>query len=221
MALMANLLPITGIGSLPHQDIENAISYSLKHDIPFLPELPHLDGTMEKVTENSCLKEFLQRTNHLIIRKIQSPSPEINSFKINQFDNCINFIDAPLIKDEEMLLNTLRGNALHCCAEIDIEQVLRLSPTHLSFDARFVKAPELFLKTLIENKITPVVGIISTHKEYFSRLENHSLWIKVLRNFSNYCWLSPACGLGNFSIEESEQVLQELLSIKSEILQFH
>lgn len=30
---------ITQIGSLPYEDIGEAVEYSLRHDIPFLPEL--------------------------------------------------------------------------------------------------------------------------------------------------------------------------------------
>lgn len=31
---------ITGIGSLPHHNVDSAIEYSFRHDIPFLPQLP-------------------------------------------------------------------------------------------------------------------------------------------------------------------------------------
>lgn len=35
--------PITGIGSLPHHNVDSALDYSFKHDIPFLPQLPILN----------------------------------------------------------------------------------------------------------------------------------------------------------------------------------
>lgn len=53
---------ITQIGSLPHQDIKQAVKYSLRHDIPFLPELPKLgDGILDYIKNPgrlSCLEEF-------------------------------------------------------------------------------------------------------------------------------------------------------------------
>lgn len=53
---------ITQIGSLPYKDVKGAVRYSLKHDIPFLPELPKLGDAMLDYIKNpgrlSCLKEF-------------------------------------------------------------------------------------------------------------------------------------------------------------------
>jgi hypothetical protein len=53
---------ITQVGSLPLEDINEAVNYSLKHDIPFLPELPKKgDAMMEYAKEPgrlSCLEEF-------------------------------------------------------------------------------------------------------------------------------------------------------------------
>ncbi len=53
---------ITQIGSLPLRDPVAAVAYSLRHDIPFLPELPLLGDAMlsyiERPGELSCLSEF-------------------------------------------------------------------------------------------------------------------------------------------------------------------
>lgn len=53
---------ITQIGSLPLTDAAKAVAYSLKHDIPFLPELPKLGDAMLNYIKNpgslSCLNEF-------------------------------------------------------------------------------------------------------------------------------------------------------------------
>lgn len=57
----ANLM-ITQIGSLPFTDVDAAVTYSLEHDIPFLPELTALgDGMLEYVKNPgklSCLTAF-------------------------------------------------------------------------------------------------------------------------------------------------------------------
>jgi len=53
---------ITQIGSLPYEDVDLAVEYSLKHDIPFLPELPKRGDAMFDYIKNpgklSCLDAF-------------------------------------------------------------------------------------------------------------------------------------------------------------------
>ena len=53
---------VTQIGSLPLEDVNEAVKYSLKHDIPFLPELPKKGDAMMAYIKNpgklSCLEEF-------------------------------------------------------------------------------------------------------------------------------------------------------------------
>ena len=53
---------ITQIGSLPFTDVEQAVGYSLEHDIPFLPELTALgDAMLHYIQEPgslSCLEAF-------------------------------------------------------------------------------------------------------------------------------------------------------------------
>jgi len=53
---------ITQVGSLPLTDVKEAVEYSLKHDIPFLPELPKAGDSMLDYIKNpgklSCLEEF-------------------------------------------------------------------------------------------------------------------------------------------------------------------
>jgi len=68
---------ITQVGSLPYTDITEAVNYSLKHDIPFLPELPKRgDAMMEYIKEPgklSCLSEFKKHTFDTV--KIQCIGP--------------------------------------------------------------------------------------------------------------------------------------------------
>lgn len=53
---------VTQVGSLPYEDTSKAVEYSLKHDIPFLPELPKRGDAMLNYIKNpgnlSCLDEF-------------------------------------------------------------------------------------------------------------------------------------------------------------------
>ena len=184
--MKASLLPITGIGGLPHQSVKAALEYSLKFDIPFLPELPHLDGDMTTLSQNSCLEKFLELTHSHNIRKVQYPSPEINqNIVIRDFKNTKTFIDCPLIHDTENISSIVTGRGLHSCALKSFEEIKDLGISHLSFDARLITdSPENFLKELIRNDITPVVGIISTHDGKVSRVENFTKWKKALSMYS-------------------------------------
>ena len=68
---------ITQVGSLPLTDVKQAVEYSLKHDIPFLPELPKLGDAMLEYIKHpgklSCLEEF--KKNDFDTVKIQCVGP--------------------------------------------------------------------------------------------------------------------------------------------------
>ncbi|MCQ9207635.1 MAG: hypothetical protein NG740_07135, partial [Omnitrophica bacterium] len=68
---------ITQVGSLPLEDVGEAVNYSLKHDIPFLPELPRRgDAMMEYIKSPgklSCLAEFKKHTFEAV--KVQCVGP--------------------------------------------------------------------------------------------------------------------------------------------------
>ena len=70
---------ITQVGSLPYDDVDKAVEYSLRHDIPFLPELPKLGDAMmeyiEKPGSLSCLDTFKQKVQGYETVKIQCVGP--------------------------------------------------------------------------------------------------------------------------------------------------
>jgi len=74
---MKNRKIVTQVGSLPLEDVKEAVSYSLKHDIPFLPELPKKGDSMLNYIKNpgnlSCLQEF--KKNEFDTAKIQCVGP--------------------------------------------------------------------------------------------------------------------------------------------------
>lgn len=74
---MQNRKIITQIGSLPYMQIAEAVEYSLKHDIPFLPELPRRGDAMLDYIKNpgrlSCLEEFKKHRFETV--KIQCVGP--------------------------------------------------------------------------------------------------------------------------------------------------
>jgi hypothetical protein len=70
---------VTQIGSLPYDDVHEAVEYSLRHDIPFLPELPRLGDAMldyiKRPGQLSCLRTFQERTAGRDTVKIQCIGP--------------------------------------------------------------------------------------------------------------------------------------------------
>ena len=70
---------VTQIGSLPYEDVDEAVEYSLRHDIPFLPELPKLGDAMLDYIKHpgqlSCLPAFQERTAGLDVVKVQCVGP--------------------------------------------------------------------------------------------------------------------------------------------------
>ena len=70
---------ITQIGSLPYDDVDQAVEYSLRHDIPFLPELPKLGDAMmdyiKRPGSMSCLETFKRKVAGFDTVKIQCVGP--------------------------------------------------------------------------------------------------------------------------------------------------
>ncbi|MBN1354603.1 MAG: hypothetical protein JW994_08065 [Candidatus Omnitrophica bacterium] len=68
---------VTQIGSLPLENVGEAVAYSLRHDIPFLPELPKKGDAMLNYIKNpgnlSCLAEFKKHEYDTV--KIQCVGP--------------------------------------------------------------------------------------------------------------------------------------------------
>lgn len=103
---------ITQIGSLPYEDIGEAVEYSLKHDIPFLPELPKKGDLMLNYIKNpgrlSCLNEFKKHKYTTV--KIQCIGPAtliLNRYSKDEavkrtYEHISKIIDG--LKAEEILL---------------------------------------------------------------------------------------------------------------------
>ncbi len=70
---------VTQVGSLPYDDVDEAVKYSLRHDIPFLPELPKLGDAMLDYIKNpgnlSCLETFKRKVEGRETVKVQCVGP--------------------------------------------------------------------------------------------------------------------------------------------------
>ncbi len=214
MIMRDRLLPITGIGSLPHTSIQEAIDFSLKFDIPFLPELTKLEDSkkVKNIDELLCFSSFIKQVGDSKKFKTQS----FHQLESNINENQIHFIDDP-----EKSFTGKNKVGLHCCNSIEISKLEKLEITHLSFDAHLINNPDEFLSFLLRKEITPVIGVISTHRGRVEVCENFSKWKSPLRNYVMDCWLAPACGLAGFSEKDAESVLDLLRSIQREITISH
>jgi hypothetical protein len=76
---MCKKMITTQIGSLPYDDVDKAVEYSLRHDIPFLPELPLLGDAMmdyiKRPGNMSCLETFKRKVAGFETVKIQCVGP--------------------------------------------------------------------------------------------------------------------------------------------------
>lgn len=94
----------TGIGSLPFMSIHEAVEWSLKHDLSFLPELPKLSDQelmlsfFEQINQGCFLKRLAQdQFRQRLIKeskkelKLQVPGPLTCSFYLKQSTNYSHF----------------------------------------------------------------------------------------------------------------------------------
>jgi len=74
---------ITQIGSLPFTDVDGAVAYSLRHDIPFLPELTALGDAMLEYVKTpgqlSCLEVFKRHRFETVKVQCIGPATVIQS----------------------------------------------------------------------------------------------------------------------------------------------
>ena len=74
---------VTQIGSLPFREVETAVAYSLRHEIPFLPELTALGDAMLDYVKNpghlSCLEAFKRHRFETVKVQCIGPATVIQS----------------------------------------------------------------------------------------------------------------------------------------------
>lgn len=214
----------TGIGSLNFCTVEESILFSKKFDIPFLPQLPHLEGNMIDQVKSStslCLFEFSKIEAKKV--KIQIPGPTSSRLDINvikdyflflykslKHKEIITFIDEPYLpelnKNLEDLVSFIKNFGecgLHSCSKRTVD-LKKLSLDYYSFDN------SLEANLDYEQAKTLVIGIIPTDKKY--DIEE----LKKIRLDDRRVILSPACGLAEKRLD-SYQILKDLTYLKTHI----
>lgn len=156
---------ITQIGSLPYDNVENAVKYSLRHDIPFLPELPKLGEYMLDYIKNpgtlACSDEFKKHDFHEVKVQCVGPAALIRNgydrdeaiektrshisaiLKGLKSKKTILFLDEPLCEanlyQKKLWDETFRGfnvvRGIHNCGDVKWNEMFDSDIEIISFDA--------------------------------------------------------------------------------------
>lgn len=224
---------ITQIGSLPFDNMEDAVNYSLRHDIPFLPELPMIKGdSMIEYVNNpgnlACSDLFKSKTYDIV--KIQAIGP------ITLMQRGYNEDDAISIPYNHIagLLNGLNAR----------EVILFLDEPAAGYSG--IDFNPLWEALFSSFNVTPgvhVCGNMDWDKLFKSKLEIISFdatsyeltkypsyrsgkriaWgvqrLEDVKDFQHGDLITLPCGMspGAYSVSDAEPVLQKLKTIKSYI----
>ncbi|MEA3226912.1 MAG: hypothetical protein U9Q07_13255 [Planctomycetota bacterium] len=217
----------TQVGSLPHDDVDEAVEYSLRHDIPFLPELPKVGDAMMDYIENpgnmSCLETFKKKISGRKTVKIQCVGPAtliLGGYDQNDaFSRAYQHIDA-LINglDVENIILFLDEPALGH-AGFDYKQLW--SPLFESFDVMFgvhvcgnMNWDELFGSEIDIISFDASKFDITRYPGY--RNGKRIAWgvetAEDAKDFQDGDLLTPPCGMGPkfFNTDDCETVLSNL-----------
>lgn len=221
---------ITQIGSLPYESVGEAIEYSLRHDIPFLPELVKLGDSMLEYIKNpgqlSCLEEFRNAVQGYETVKVQCVGPAtliMGGYQEDEavgraYEHIYNILDG--LKAEEVLL-FLDEPVL---GQVGFDYKNLWEPLFASFEVvRGVHVcgnmnwDDLFNSDLEIISFDASSYDITTYPHYRSGkrvawgVENE----KDIRDFRQGDLLTLPCGLSPFKyqVEDCEESLEKLIEI--------
>lgn len=215
----------TGIGSLPFQDIDDSIAYSLKHDLPYFPQILTTHGNMISQIKDfkfNHLESFIlksKQAGHSQI-KFQIAGPNTSSLtledykqrieKLNEYFQdieCIFFLDEPIL-DSNSCLNEIfslihesgHRTGLHCCNTLTpnrLNIINNLNIDYFSYDA--VLNENMIDKISCDNII---LGCISTQTDKISKEKSKKI-----------SHISPTCGLA-LSERDPNTILEQLFNLR-------
>lgn len=180
----------TGIGSLPHDEVDGALRLSFSCEVPFLPELKGEDmvGTALDDRPLRCWPAFLRELElrQAAFGKIQLAGPStvgqgaherIQARAVAMIQAVartgarpVFFLDEPALNDlthvGPLIAAAKRAGAivgLHCCGQADWPRVLGLGPDVLSFDARLsLDAVLADPAALRASRVALAIGLVPT-----------------------------------------------------------
>lgn len=223
---MAMSVKITGIGSLPYQDFHEALQYSLKHDLPFFPQILSIHGNMIEQVKNmnfQFLEDFLNHLRKLKITryKIQIAGPNTTSLSMSHYETIIeDFLkesqdleillcfDEPTFVNSKIIDSLVKKYqtidfAIHCCNRIDsnLAKIMNESEVrYISYDAILNKD---ILKLFPNKEI--ILGCVSPLDDQFISIDKLEVSM-----------ISATCGLAH-SPRDPATILQDLKKLRNNL----
>ncbi|UCH88516.1 MAG: hypothetical protein JSV49_09685 [Thermoplasmata archaeon] len=220
---------ITGVGSVPFTDQKDAVEYSRKHDIPYLPELTKCGESMQNYLNSTeplaCAPLFSEYSYD--IAKLQSVGPvtamnfklseDIATLKIiDHISRNLKYINAKkiiLFLDEPVLgqsglpfvkmwenifeeFDVIRG--VHTCGNMLWDQLFNAKIDIINFDA----------------------SLYDITKYYTNRTKRIAWGVKSpgdIKDWQSGDLITAPCGLDQYTIEECDEILANLQTIKSSV----
>ena len=225
---------VTQIGSLPYDNVDEAVAYSLRHDIPFLPELPKLGDAMldyiKRPGNLSCLERFKEKVNGCETVKIQCVGPStlilsgydqdeavdrayqhidaiINSLNVG---SVILFLDEPALGqagfDYQQLWSPLFGS-------FDVTPGVHVCG-NMNWDDLFQSEVDIISFDASKYDITKYPGYRNNKRIAWGVTTKENV-----KDFQKGDLLTLPCGMGPkfYSTEDCEVSLNNLLEISSEL----
>lgn len=224
---------ITQIGSLPLRDPVAAVHYSLRHDIPFLPELPLLGDAMlsyiKRPGELSCLSQFKKHRFETVKVQVVGPAtlilagydPDESLIRIYrhievilenlQAKELILFLDEPALGQAGFDFEELWG------------QIFRDFPVipgvHVCGNMQWDR--------LFQSKVVEIISFDASRYDitlYYPRHGKRIAWgitdPSQVRDFQAGDLITPPCGLGPrfFSAADMERVLATLYAAADRVV---
>lgn len=217
-----------GIGSLPHHSVENAINYSFKHDIPFLPQMTSLSERMvsQVLSSEPLLKKYFALdlfTKKILeektsVFKIQIAGPETCSVNeetiLKEINNFLIYFEKynlkPIIFIDEPVLTSHSSSLRNIYLELKKMQIITGLHSCAKFSLEHIQDLEVdyisYDASLINwpniTKSQLVTGIPPFSKNKFQPRGDI---------------ISSSCGLAFYSEMECEEILKNLNSYKKEV----
>lgn len=220
---------ITQIGSVPHKTVEEAMRYSLRHDIPFLPELTSKEewflNYINTPGELLCLREFHNHKYNAV--KIQCIGP----------DTAIKYLGFT----EAEAIDRIRRHLAKALDGLDAQRVIiLLEEPGLNVKIGYERKLEKIFRDLKVEKGIHNCGEIKeemfgldiefiafdTSKYDITRLRNYRTRKKIIwgisrredvKDYQEGDLLTLPCGMGTKTIIECEEGLELLLKVKKEL----
>ncbi len=228
---------ITQVGSLPHREIWDAVQYSLRHDIPFLPELINNGENMFSYIKRPgnllCLDLFKREVNErgysyvkvqcvgpatMIVNGGYSHNDAVSRCRdhIGAILDGLNAREIILFLDEPALINADFSYRDLWNVVFDGYKVIRGIHNCGEMDWQEIFGAEIDIVSFPQS--------IKVHSTITNYRDNKRIAWGVKRSsrvdkFRDGDLLTPPCGLASFSVKKCERTLDDLLFVKRKVLE--